>query len=175
VGLFGFSFLLIIAVWLGYTRVLPLLSFETFGPLLLNLVLLFCVALEPFLYYVLQTASSTYLEFWSSAFALDMGGMMGMLSCLMFVAVRQARRGEVHRLPPSSIKRFRRVVISQALMSALFLASVSNIFWIQIPDLGYLRFLMWYLAIGVLLASRAVAWMPQKDRVSPKDGTNREP
>src|SRR5215471_6222373 len=61
---FGISFLIVVGIWLGYTRIISVLPIETPGTLLLNLVLLFCVALEPFLYYVLfQTSSNDFLDF----------------------------------------------------------------------------------------------------------------
>jgi len=52
-------------------------------------------------------------------------------------------------------------VPQQAAVSVLFLASVSNIFWISVPIAAYARFLMWYIALGIVLVSRVVV-RPQK-------------
>lgn len=91
---FGFSFLIIVGIWLGYTRIIGILPVETQGTVFLNLALLFCVALEPFLYYVLfQTSDPVFLDFVSSAFALDTGAMMGILSSMMYMVIRQEEHG----------------------------------------------------------------------------------
>ena len=153
---FGFSFLVIVGIWLGYSRIVSVLPVETSGALFLNLALLFCVALEPFLYYVLQTAPVGFLEFSSEAYGLDTGAMMGLLSGMMYLVVRQEAHADVHRLHANVVKRFRMSMIAQGIGAALFLASVSDIFWIKVPVEGYLRFLMWYFALAIFLASRVL-------------------
>ena len=160
---FGFSFLIIVGIWLGYTRILSVLSVETSGTLLLNLALLFCVAVEPFLYYVFQfqaqtiPISSPFLDFSSAAFALDTGAMMGLLAGMTYLVVRQENRGEVRRLRATMVRKFRFSMISGAVGAAVFMASASEIFWIQVPNLGYLRFFLWYIAMGIFFASRLLA------------------
>jgi hypothetical protein len=59
---------------------MAVLPIETGGVLALNIVLLFCIALEPFLYYVFDTAGTSFLGFASAASALDTGAMMTILS-----------------------------------------------------------------------------------------------
>jgi len=155
---FGFSFLIIVGIWLGYTRIVGILPVETSVTLVLNLALLFCVALEPFLYYILfQTSDPVFLDFSSAAFALDIGAMMVLLSSMMFMALREERLGVAHRLRASAVRNFKISMISQMIGAAIFLASISGVFWVQIPGLGYLRFLMWYAALGTFFASRAFA------------------
>ena len=157
---FGFSFLIIVGIWLGYTRIIGVLPVETSFTVLLNLVLLFCVAIEPFLYFVLFQAQSgdlAFLDFSSAAFALDIGAMMGLLSSMMFMVLREEKRGVRHVLRPSAIRNFRISMISQVTGAAIFLASVSGVFWVQIPGFGYLRFLLWYAALGTFFASRGFA------------------
>jgi len=155
---FGFSFLIIVGIWLGYTRIVGILPVETSVTLVLNLALLFCVALEPFLYYILfQTSDPVFLDFSSAAFALDIGAMMVLLSSMMFMVLREERLGVAHRLRASAVRNFKISMISQMIGAAIFLASISGVFWVQIPGLGYLRFLMWYAALGTFFASRAFA------------------
>jgi len=166
---FGFSFLIIVGIWLGYTRIIGILPVETSATLVLNLVLLFCVAVEPFLYYVLfQTSDPVLLDFSSAAFALDTGAMMALLSGMMFMVVREERSGIVHRLRPSAIRNFKVSLIAQAIGAAIFLVSVSDVFWIQIPGLGYLRFLLWYAALGTFFASRGFARKGVEGRTRPQ-------
>jgi uncharacterized membrane protein len=158
---FGFSFLIIVGIWLGYTRIVGILPVETPATLFLNLALLFGVALEPFLYYVLfqPTTSSdlTLLDFASSAFALDTGGMMGLLSIMMYMVIRQEEHLKVRRLKPSSLRSFRVAMIAQMVGAVIFLGSTLGVFWVDVPGLGYLRFLLWYFALGTFFVSRAFA------------------
>ena len=155
---FGFSFLIIVGIWLGYTRIIGILPVETQGTVFLNLALLFCVALEPFLYYVLfSTSDPTFLDFASSAFALDTGAMMALLSSMMYLVVRQEEHGGVRRLRPIGLRNFKVSMVSQIVGAAIFLASTLEVFWVQVPNLGYLRFLLWYVALGTFFASRAFA------------------
>ena len=55
------------------------------------------------------------------------------------------------------MRNFKISMIAQIIGAAIFLASISEVFWIQVPGLGYLRFLMWYAALVTFFASRAVA------------------
>src|ERR1700722_908550 len=55
---FGFSFLIIVFTWLGYSRTMAVLSSETPHTLYLNLFLLFLVAVEPSLFYVLVSSTT---------------------------------------------------------------------------------------------------------------------
>jgi len=52
VVLFAFSFVVVVSIWVGYTRIMAVLAGEGGSVFALNLILLFCVALEPYLFYV---------------------------------------------------------------------------------------------------------------------------
>ncbi|HYA56843.1 MAG TPA: hypothetical protein VEH57_00015, partial [Thermoplasmata archaeon] len=75
---FGFSFLIVILVWLSFRRIVVVLPYETPATLIVNVALLFCVAIEPFLFYVLVTVSAVGADA-SVAFAADLGAMMFLL------------------------------------------------------------------------------------------------
>ena len=51
VAIFGFSFLLVVWIWSSYTAVMTALPLEVRGTYVLNVMLLFCVAVEPYLFY----------------------------------------------------------------------------------------------------------------------------
>ncbi len=161
VVLFGFSFLIIVGIWLGYTRIVSVLSVETSEAMLLNLALLFCVALEPFLYYVFQTqpAGSAFLDFSSAAFGLDIGSMMGLLGAMVYLVLHQEAHAEVHTLRAKSLRGFKVSMAAHAICAAIFLVSISDVFWVQVPNFGYLRFLLWYIALGIFFISRPAARM----------------
>ena len=132
-----------------------MLPVETASTLSLNLGLLFCVALEPFFFYVFQTAPDAFLDFSSAAYALDTGSMMALLAGMMFIVIREDTHREVRRLRQVSIRNFRVSMVSQVIGSVLFIISASDVFWVKVPDFGYLRFLLWYIALGTFFASRA--------------------
>lgn len=165
VELFAFSFLIIVRIWLGYTRIVSVLPVETPGALSLNLCLLFCVALEPFLYYVFQTAAIGFLDFSSAAFALDTGSMMALLSGMTYAVVREEKRGNVRRLSPIVLRNFEIGAFAQAIAAGVFLVSTSQVFWIPIPYLGFLRFLVWFVALAAVFTSRTVRRFSAKERV----------
>jgi uncharacterized membrane protein len=52
IALFVFSFMLVVISWFLYTRIMSVLPVEVRGALVLNVVLLLCVALEPYTLYV---------------------------------------------------------------------------------------------------------------------------
>ena len=142
---FGFSFLIVVVIWVGYTRTIAVLPTEVSSALVLNLGLLFCVALEPYLFYLLI---SPKLLPWvedpaSIAYALDVGLMFSFLAGLAYVVVTQQRaREEDKRLHPLVLKRFDRVVKIQAIIAIIYFASALPIFWNDTPT-GKLRFYLW--------------------------------
>ncbi|MGH9920649.1 MAG: TMEM175 family protein, partial [Nitrososphaerales archaeon] len=53
---FGFSFLVLITMWLRYTRIMSVFPLETRRVTNLNILLLFCVSVEPFLFNLVRNA-----------------------------------------------------------------------------------------------------------------------
>jgi uncharacterized membrane protein len=150
VVLFAFSFLVIAITWLFFSRTMSALSSEIPSTLFLNLVMLFCVALEPYLFYMLMNnATQNLLSFTSIGYALDVGFMFVILGTLAYSVLKQNKRleREEHRsrLPTEALWSFRRMMIEEYVLGALFLVSASPTFWVQTP-LGHLRFVIWYLS-----------------------------
>ena len=82
---FGFSFLIIALTWVLFSRTVSQLSTESTSVLFLNLAFFFCVALEPYLFYLLWNNSPaivSLLEGTSAAYALDVGFMFMILATL---------------------------------------------------------------------------------------------
>jgi hypothetical protein len=126
------------------------------------------VALEPFLYYVFQTAPNGFLNFSSAAYALNTGSMMALLAGMMYAVIREEAHGKAHRLRKGSVRNFKVTMVSQAVGSALFLVSAFEIFWVSIPVFGYLRFLLWYIALGTFFASRGFSGLRTKRGKKPQ-------
>jgi len=106
---FGFSFLILISVWWGYTNIMSALPMEDGITVALNLVLLFLVSIEPYLFYLNITfdllAHEVLLNYASMLYALDMAGLMLILALFTHQLARE-ERGLVSK---SAMARFKRV------------------------------------------------------------------
>ncbi len=71
---FAFSFLILISVWYAYTRTMSNVRIETRSDVELNIVLLFLVSIEPFLFNELVVPNLP-AEYVSILYALDLGGL----------------------------------------------------------------------------------------------------
>jgi hypothetical protein len=156
VVLFGFSFLVIVMTWLLFSRTISVLPVEVPSALFLNLVVLFCVVLEPYLFYLLMNgATQNLLDFTSIGYALDVGVMYVSLGTLASLVLKQERAGTIghrSRLHPAILKRFRHMMISEYAAGALFLFSAAPVFWVQ-TQIGHLRFVLWYSSFLIFFVS----------------------
>jgi uncharacterized membrane protein len=137
--LFGFSFLLIAITWLLFSRTMSALPSEAPSTLFLNLVLLFCVALEPYLFYMLMSnATQNLLSFTSVGYALDVGFMFVILATLSSLVLKREERLEGENHTPSmhakTLQIFRRMMIEEYAVGALFLVSAAPPFWIALQS-----------------------------------------
>jgi uncharacterized membrane protein len=144
VGLFAFSFLIVVAIWLGYSRIMAVMPNETGGALSLNLFLLFGVVLEPYLFFVLQSTSSdsSFLNWASFGYALDVGAMFLILATLIVLVLKRIDRKEL-RLHPVLLGRFRLAMYLYIFVGGAYLFSALPFFWID-TLVGPLRFVFWY-------------------------------
>ena len=93
VAIFGFSFLLVVWIWSSYTAVMTALPLEVRGTYVLNVMLLFCVAVEPYLFFVQEEAKPPFLAFAAASYALDVGAMLFILAGLDRILLSEERRG----------------------------------------------------------------------------------
>jgi uncharacterized membrane protein len=155
VALFGFSFLVLAITWLLFSRTMSALLSEASSVLFLNLVLLFCVALEPYLFYMLMNgATQNLLSFTSVGYALDVGFMFVILAILVSFVLKREEATDLEdnrpRLHARALQNFRHMMIAESAVGALFLVSAFPIFWIPTP-IGHLRFVLWYASFLIFL------------------------
>jgi uncharacterized membrane protein len=168
VVLFGFSFVIVVLIWLGYSRTTAVLAMEVPYALLANVALLFLVALEPYLFYVLVSSPAQNPGFADAAsvvYGLDLGGMFLMLAALGRLVLRRAniRAAGSTALHPLVLERFRRVGRADAVAGAVFVVSTLPIFWIETPA-GYLRFDLWGIAFVVFIPTFGRRWSEYRKR-----------
>ena len=141
IGYFAFSFLILITVWYAYTRTMSHVRIETRNDVVLNVLLLFLVSLEPFLFneLILSKLSPQYV---SILYAFDLGGLFAIQAFLANSILADKNR------PEKLLREYearRNVAITNTIF---FLISTLPFFWswsitinsqIVIP----LRFILW--------------------------------
>lgn len=156
---FGFSFLILIVVWLAYTRLMTVLAQEHQSTLLLNVVLLFSVSIEPFLLNVLvrQGLSTSFFGAVSQAYAVDLGVMITLLGLFAWVVTRSASGV----LRDGVRKGFRREALNRWLAAGLFFASAAPLFdQFEILSEPF-RVWIWVVAVGIVWATRLGGLYPR--------------
>ena len=79
---FVFGFLIIVGVWVAYTKIISEITVETEMDFRLNLALLMLVAIEPYLLYLLGHDDPGILDFGSTAYAVNIALIMLILAAL---------------------------------------------------------------------------------------------
>ena len=147
--------MIVVMTWIGYTRTISVLPTEVPYALVLNLGLLFCVALEPYLFYLLITTEIVALQDPASiAYAIDAGLMFLFLAGLAFIVLKEEGRSvEGKRLHPILLKRFRRITLIETIVGLIYILSALPFFTTSTP-LGPLRFLLWFSPVFIGAAYR---------------------
>ncbi len=152
---FGFSFLILISIWIRYTNIMSVLPVETSGTMSLNVVMLFLVSIEPYLLSLLLSGSFrasevTVLIFVSEAYALDLAG----LTSIMGLLAHQLTIEERELVKPELVGQYRRIRNVQYLAAFLFAVTALPPFW-SWEILGTrARFFLWYAIMVVIWMSR---------------------
>lgn len=166
---FGFNFVVLITIWVRYTRIMSALPVETRTTIILNAVLLFTVILEPFLFNILRLVDSTtpitagLFEAASSSYGEDLGVMM-----LIMGAFTLALADEEKQLVPAAMIRELRTEAGVWFASCgVFLVSAIPVFGrTEISGVlvsGFsLRIVLWLAAIVIAWVTWAVGRNPSK-------------
>ncbi len=144
---FGFSFLILISVWLAYWNIMSVLPLEDNTIVILNVALLFLVGIEPYLFYLNITfdllAHELLLNSASILYALDMTGLVTIIALF----THQLAREEKGLVPKESLAKYKRVRNTLFISAALFLVTVLPIFWsVKLLDLP-IRFYFWFIPL----------------------------
>jgi hypothetical protein len=144
---FGFGFLILISVWLSYTNIMSVLPMEDSTTVTLNLVLLFLVSIEPYLFYLNITfdllTHEIFLNYASIMYALDMTGLMLILALF----THQLTTEERGLVPKDSLAKYTRVRNTLFVSAALFAITMLPVFWsIKLLDQP-IRFYFWFIPL----------------------------
>jgi uncharacterized membrane protein (DUF441 family) len=105
---FGISFLILIMMWLRYTRIMSVFPIETRRGNNLNVLLLFCVSVGPFLFNLVRNMSmvtdpNAFADATSALYALDLGAMFAILGGCSLTLVNEERK----LIPKTLIRKYR--------------------------------------------------------------------
>ncbi len=145
---FGFSFLIVIMVWMRYTRIMFVLPLETSRTVLLNTVLLFCVSLEPFLFHIVL--SSQIAGSGSVLYAIDLGGLNAIMGFFTLALADEEKK----LITADLIKQFRNDGIFTFVAACIFFASTLPVFWRTYLFGGPLRYDLWLFPLVILSVRR---------------------
>jgi uncharacterized membrane protein len=143
VSFFAFSFFILIFIWLRYTDTTSVLPIETPVTRTLNILLLFLVALEPYLFNLIGGTSGLSGNTASIAYAVDIGAIYAILASFSNILASQ-KRGLVE---PSMIRKYRVIRDLQILVAAIFWISILPQFSTPVLTFGtvhlFARYFLW--------------------------------
>jgi uncharacterized membrane protein len=149
---FGFAFAILAVIWVRFTKVVSVLRIETGWMLRVNLLMLFFVSVEPYLFNLLTTPGQLDSGVASSVYAVDIGSIFLILA---FFA-NELTREEKKLIPKELLREYRLERNSRIITALLFYVSVLPIFW-SLAVFGIeLRYILWLGGLATWVAKRGV-------------------
>jgi uncharacterized membrane protein len=156
VGGFGFSFLILISIWFRYTEVMSILRVEVARTRILNTTLLFLVAIEPYLFNLLNFdgpfAAGSLGDAASVGFAVDLGTIYAIMAS--FTSILGKEGGGL--ATPYLVKKYRHIRNLEIAVALIFLVSALPEFWILnlpggfVGGGGPLRYYTWLVTFPLI-------------------------
>jgi len=158
---FTFSFLILISVWTRYTSIMSVLPMENRTTRSLNVIMLFSVSLEPYLFNLVTLfghASETEIVHYASIlYPLDMAALMTVLAVFTHeLAIEERQLIAVELLEP--FKKVRNLLFISA---GLFLLTLLPQFWLWRIQNVPLRFYLWLIPLVVFWVGRSLEGSPR--------------
>lgn len=145
---FGFSFLILALVWLRYSKVISVLPVESDGIVGANMLLLFLVSVEPYLFNLMITSSyapplgQLNLADTTTLYALDLGALQIILAYFMHELAVEER----HLIPRGLLRGYKLMMYTTMTSATIFLISALPVFWgivvLRFPTVP-LRLIVW--------------------------------
>jgi uncharacterized membrane protein len=135
---FGFAFFILASVWVRYTRIMSVLPIETGRLLLVNIILLFLVSIEPYLFNLILGSAVPSSET-TSIYAIDMGGIFLILAFFFHALSQEGKK----LIAGNLLRSYRLQRNASVATSVLFLSSLLPVFW-TVTFFGVpVRFILW--------------------------------
>jgi uncharacterized membrane protein len=163
---FGFSFLILITMWLRYTRVMSALPLESRRIVNMNIMLLFAVSIEPFLFNIVRhtpvglAPGGPYDDATSTLYALDLGGMFAILGGFSLALASEDSK----LIPKELISQYKVEGITWFACGLIFVLTAIPVFFTIDYDGTAIRYYLWIVPIAILwLTSRRLRKIGYKD------------
>ena len=146
---FFFNFILVVYIWFRYARALSLITVENRVEMGLNIILLFLIIIEPYLFDLLNAAIlPTDLDFSSLLFAFDIGAMMLVLGVQYTIGLRNYK-DKNKEIDKDFLSAYNSIQIGLYITGIIFIFSTLPIFW-SITIVGTKpRFILWVIGIFI--------------------------
>jgi uncharacterized membrane protein len=144
--LFSLSFIILVVIWWGTSEIMSKINQRNTVTVLLNIVLLFFVAIEPYLLNILN-ANVELFPLSSTLYAIDMAFLMGVSAALSHILLKENKT----TLTPQQLRHFTIGRNNQFICSCLFFFSCLP--WFLEWTVGGLtvRVLIWFATLGFTL------------------------
>jgi uncharacterized membrane protein len=155
---FGFSFLILITMWLRYTRIMSVFPIETRRVNNLNILLLFCVSIEPFLFNLVRnmpvvTDRNAFAAATSALYALDLGAMFAILGGFSLTLANAERK----LIPKTLTRQYRIEGVTTITCGLIFFVSALPVFYTTTLGNGEpIRYYFWAIPLLLFWVLRAV-------------------
>jgi len=141
---FGWAFLILALVWVRYTRIMSVLPVETGRIMGANMLLLFLVSVEPYLYNLITVSfvpSPGQLDsgITTALYAVDMGSIFLIIAYFTHELTIEERK----LIPRELLRNYRLQRNTTIATAALFLVSTLPIFWSALVFGLQARFILW--------------------------------
>jgi uncharacterized membrane protein len=159
---FGFSFLILITMWLRYTRIMSVFPLESRRVTNLNILLLFCVSIEPFLFNLITrtptvTDPGAFQDATSALYALDLGAMFAILGGFTFTLADEQRK----LIPKELTRQYRIEGVSMFAFGLIFGISALPIFYaVKLESGEAIRYFIWAIPLVFIWIRRATHRTP---------------
>jgi uncharacterized membrane protein len=145
---FCLSFVILVVIWWGTSNLMSKLDPNRSITIFLNIVLLFFVAIEPYLLNILNFSASLF-PLTSSLYAIDMFFLMGVSAALCHILVKEGKE----KLAAQELKSFRRSRNNQLVFACLFLLSTLPQFLEWTLSGISARVLLWLATLSLSIAA----------------------
>ena len=149
---YGFSFLILINIWRSYTRTMSLLPVETAKLINLNILLLFLVSIEPYLFNQLLASSLVVAQNVSILYAFDLGGLTAIQAFFTNSLISEKKK----TIPEQLLREYKLRRTLQLIIALIFFVSTIPVFWTWGIELSNsvntpLRLFFWFIALFMSL------------------------
>ncbi|HVH15789.1 MAG TPA: hypothetical protein VNA15_08750 [Candidatus Angelobacter sp.] len=155
IGGFAFSFLILIQIWFRFTDIMSVLPVETAGTRVLNTLLLFLVALEPYLFntlgafFVNPQTSGPFAEVASTIYALDIAAIYAILALFTNILATEEKK----LVAPDLLRSYRASRNLEIIVAVVFLVSAIPQFWTL-----NIRYFLWATTFFVFRGGSILRW-----------------